>query len=304
MKLPFTLKQLRALKAVISKKNFTKAAEMLFISQPALSKQIRILEKQLGTKLVKRKDSKLTLTETGKVFVEYSERILSLCEESCRTVNDLEQGFRENLIIGINKNVSTFLILRLLIIFIKKYPYYNIQLHINSKKKIFNHIINKKLDVGLINGNIKYDGKKNFKILNILEDELVLFKNELYFPLKIKNSLFNVEELTKLNFVILNSNFSLYKHMMKNFLSYEVLNKNCFKFIIKLNSINSIRRSVQLGLGCTFVSLSLVNEKTSFKTIKINNFKVKTKLSALINVQNYDSNIIGFLKNSIIYYKN
>ena len=48
MILPFTLQQLRILKAVASEKSFTKAAETLFVSQPTLSKQIRILEKRLG----------------------------------------------------------------------------------------------------------------------------------------------------------------------------------------------------------------------------------------------------------------
>ena len=54
MKLPFTLKQLRILKAIASKKNFTKAAKMLFISQPTLSKQLQLLEYQLGICLINR----------------------------------------------------------------------------------------------------------------------------------------------------------------------------------------------------------------------------------------------------------
>ena len=74
--LPFTLQQLRILKAIAVEKNFTRAAEGLYISQPALSKQIKILEKNLDILLINRENNKISLTENGQVFLEYAERIL------------------------------------------------------------------------------------------------------------------------------------------------------------------------------------------------------------------------------------
>ena len=59
MMLPFTLQQLRILKAVASEKSFTRAAEILFVSQPTLSKQIKILESNLGIILLDRKNNKI-----------------------------------------------------------------------------------------------------------------------------------------------------------------------------------------------------------------------------------------------------
>ena len=56
MSLPFTLQQLRILKAVASEKSFTKAAEILFVSQPSLSKQIKTLEHRLGILLFNREN--------------------------------------------------------------------------------------------------------------------------------------------------------------------------------------------------------------------------------------------------------
>jgi DNA-binding transcriptional LysR family regulator len=66
--LPFTLQQLRILKAIATEKNFTKAAEVLYLSQPSLSKQIKTLEKNLDILLVNRENNKIFLTENGKVF--------------------------------------------------------------------------------------------------------------------------------------------------------------------------------------------------------------------------------------------
>ena len=69
MVLPFTLQQLRILKAVASEKSFTRAAEILFVSQPSLSKQIKILENRLGIILLNRENNTISLTEGGKVFL-------------------------------------------------------------------------------------------------------------------------------------------------------------------------------------------------------------------------------------------
>mgnify|MGYP000114125319 FL=1 len=90
MVLPFTLQQLRIFKAIASEKSFTQAAEILFVSQPSLSKQIKTLENRLGILLLNRTGNKIFLTEAGIVFLQYAERILALCEESCRALNDLK----------------------------------------------------------------------------------------------------------------------------------------------------------------------------------------------------------------------
>ena len=107
--LPFTLQQLRILKAVATEKNFTKAAETLYLSQPSLSKQIKKLEKNLDILLINRESNKISLTENGKVLLQYSERILALCEESCRALIDLKNGERGNLTVGASQTIGTYL---------------------------------------------------------------------------------------------------------------------------------------------------------------------------------------------------
>ena len=79
--LPFTLQQLRIFKAIATEQNFTKAAKALYLSQPSLSKQIKMLEKNLDVLLINREKNKISLTENGQVFLEYAERILALSEE-------------------------------------------------------------------------------------------------------------------------------------------------------------------------------------------------------------------------------
>ena len=105
--LPFTLQQLRILKAVANEKSFTKAANVLFLSQPYLSRQIKSLEKTLDVSLLDRNFQTINLTESGEIFLQYTERILALCEESCRALIDLKNGERGNLSVGARVLITT-----------------------------------------------------------------------------------------------------------------------------------------------------------------------------------------------------
>ena len=87
--LPFTLDQLKILHAISNEGSFKKAADKLYISQPAVSLQVQNLERQLDTPLFYRDKRKARLTETGQLLIKYCDRILSLCEETCRALDEL-----------------------------------------------------------------------------------------------------------------------------------------------------------------------------------------------------------------------
>ena len=75
--LPFTLDQLRILKAIAAQGSFKKAADLLYVTQPAVSLQIQNLEKQLEITIFDRGGRKALLTEAGRLLLEYCERILN-----------------------------------------------------------------------------------------------------------------------------------------------------------------------------------------------------------------------------------
>ena len=75
--LPFTLDQLRILRAIVSEGSFKKAADSLYVTQPAVSLQIQNLEKQLEVSLFDRGGRKAQLTEAGHLLLSYCDRILS-----------------------------------------------------------------------------------------------------------------------------------------------------------------------------------------------------------------------------------
>jgi len=174
MTLPFTLQQLRIIKAIASENSFTRAAEILFISQPSLSKQVKILENRLGILLINRESNKISLTEGGKLFLQYSERILALCEESCRALNDLKNGDRGSLTVGASQTIGTYLMPRVLALFAQHYPQINLKVQVDSTRFIAKNVVNRDIDIAVVGGDVPEELKKYLEIENFVEDELTL----------------------------------------------------------------------------------------------------------------------------------
>ena len=174
MTLPFTLQQLRILKAIAAEKSFTRAADILFVSQPSLSKQIKALENRLNISLINRENNTVSLTEAGKLFLDYAERILALCEESCRALNDLKTGDRGNLTVGASQTIGTYLMPRVLALFAQNYPQMNIKVQVDSTRIIAKNVMDKEIDIAVVGGNVPEELQKNLEIEDFVNDELIL----------------------------------------------------------------------------------------------------------------------------------
>lgn len=297
--LPFTLQQLRILKAIATEKNFTKAAAVLYLSQPSLSKQIRTLEKNLDTLLINRQRNKVSLTESGKVLLQYSNRILALCEESCRAVIDLKNGDRGNLTVGASQTIGTYLMPRILALFAQNYPQIDLRVQVNSTRIIAKKIINREMDIAVVGGEISDDLKKNLTIQSFVYDELSLIISKSH-PFAKKKQI-NKEDLYCLDFITLNSNSTI-KKFIDNILSQNQIETKQLKTILQLNSIEGIKTAVSLGLGAAFVSSSAIEKETKLKTIaiiKIKNIQINRKLSIISNPECYKSKAFEFFFNEL-----
>ena len=287
--LPFTLQQLRILKAVATEKNFTKAAEVLYLSQPSLSKQIKTLEKNLDILLINRENNKISLTENGKVFLQYSERILALCEESCRALIDLKNGDRGNLTVGASQTIGTYLMPRVLALFAQNYPQIDLKVQVNSTRLVANNVLNREIDIAVVGGDIPNELKKNLTIKDFVEDELSLIISKSH-PFAKKKKI-NKENLYYLNFITLNSNSTIRK-FIDNILIQNGIETKQLKIVMQFNSIEGIKTAVSLGLGAAFVSSSAIEKEIELKTIKIlkiENIRITRTLSIISNPDCYKS---------------
>ena len=172
--IPFTLDQLKILQTISLEGSFRKAAEKLYISQPAVSLQIQSLEKQLNVPIFYRDKRKARLTETGQLLLNYCERILSLCEETCRALDELQTLQSGVLTIGASQTTGTYLMPRLIGIFRHKYPQISIELQVHSTRQISWGVANGQIDLAVVGGELPTELNDSLDITSYAEDELAL----------------------------------------------------------------------------------------------------------------------------------
>ena len=302
--LPFTLQQIRILKAVATEKSFTKAAEILYLSQPYISKQMKKLEQNLDVILLNRNSNKLFLTENGQIFLQYSNRILALCEESCRALIDLKNGDRGNLTVGASQTIGTYVMPKILALFAQNYPQIDLNVQVNSTRLISKQIVNRQIDVAIVGGEVPKNLKRNLKVDFFVEDQLNLIVSKSH-PFAKKKQI-KKEDLYHLKFINLNSNSTI-RPFVDNILKQKNIDTNQLKTVMQLNSIEAIKTAVSLGLGAAFVSSSAIEKEMKLETleiIQIENIKITRSLSILSHSECYKSKAFNLFFNELSSLKN
>lgn len=287
--IPFTLDQLRILKAIASEGSFKKASERLYVSQPALSLQMQNLERQLNTPLFYRGRRRLQLTETGQLLLRYCGRILTLCEETCRALDDLQSLHGGTLIMGVSQTTGTYLMPRLLGLFRKRYPDVSVELQVHSTRRIAWSVANGQVDIAIIGGEIPPELKEILQVTAYAEDELALILPTSHPFSQLKS--IQKEDLYRLQFITLDPQSTIRK-VIDKVLNQNGIDSKRFKIEMELNSIEAIKNAVQSGLGAAFVSVSAISKELELDLLHwapIEKITIKRTLSIIINPNRYYS---------------
>ena len=116
------LRHLRDFVAVADELSFTRAAKKLHVAQPSLTQQIKLLEQELGVRLLNRIKGRVSLTEAGKVFLADSRRVIALSEDSVRAVQHFNRSETKQLKIGYVASLHYHLLPATLAAFQRAYP--------------------------------------------------------------------------------------------------------------------------------------------------------------------------------------
>ena len=287
--LPFTLDQLRILKAIASEGSFKKAAESLYISQPAVSLQVQNLEKQLSVPFFDRGNRKASFTEEGEVLLRYGIRILSLCDESCRAIEDLRCLNGGTLVIGASQTTGTYLMPRLIGLFRQKYPQIAVQLQVHSTRRISWSVANGQVNLAIIGGKVPPELDNILQITPYAEDELALILPKLH-PFS-KLEYIQKEDLYRLRFIALDTQSTIRK-VIDQVLKQNGIDSTRVKIEMELNSVEAIKNAVQSGLGAAFVSISAIAKELELgilQWVKIEDITIKRTLSIVVNPNRYRS---------------
>jgi len=144
------IRQLRIFKTVCEEGSITKAAEKLFMTQPAVSQTINDLEKDLNIQLFDRSARKIILNETGKLFLIKSEQLLKQYDELIENARFLEEN--ATLKIGSSITIANFILPQSLLKFEIDCSQTPVRVSIDNARNIENMVINNVIDIGLIEG--------------------------------------------------------------------------------------------------------------------------------------------------------
>lgn len=130
--------------------SFTKAGEQLFMTQPAVTFQIKQLEEQFNTRLFERSHGKIALTPAGQMVMSYAERILGLSEEMETRVADLTGAMGGPLLLGASLTIAEYILPRILGEFKAQHPHVHAHMTVGNSELIEMRVADHTLDLGLI----------------------------------------------------------------------------------------------------------------------------------------------------------
>lgn len=287
--IPFSLDQLRILKAIADEGSFKRAADSLFVSQPAISLQIQNLEKQLAVPLFDRGGRKAQLTEAGNLLLAYGEKIITLCQETCRAIEDLQNLQGGTLIVGASQTTGTYLLPRMIGLFHQKYPYVSVQLQVHSTRRTSWAVANGQVDLAIIGGEVPLELQDILEIIPYTEDELALIIPPNH-PLAEQETIAK-EDLYNLNYITLDSQSTIRK-VLDQVLTRCQINTSELKVEMELNSIEAIKNAVQSGLGASFVSVTAIEKELKMGILHrahIQGVEIQRTLSVIVNSNRYRS---------------
>jgi DNA-binding transcriptional LysR family regulator len=145
-------RRLQVFHAVAKHLSFTKAADALFMTQPAVTFQIRQLEEHFDMRLFDRAHGRISLTPAGQLALEYAERILALSSELDTRLKDMSGQVGGPLLIGASTTIAEFLLPQVLGEFKARYPAVVPRLLVANSEAVQGRIVERTLDLGFIEG--------------------------------------------------------------------------------------------------------------------------------------------------------
>src|SRR5277367_3066068 len=251
--------------------SFSRAAERLFRTQPAISLTIRKLEDDLGQPLFVRGARPVRMTDAGTLLREYAERLINLRDEVKKGLDELEGLKRGELSLGVNES-SIHALLPALAQFREKHPGVLVRVNRMSSRDIPHEVVNFRLDLGAVSF---VPREPQLQSTEILKDELTLVVPPKH-PLAKRKDV-DIEDLGKEAFIahIVESPFR------RKVIELFARHRTPLDMPMEMPTIESIKRFVQMGMGVAIVPRMCVTwelEHGWLKEVKIRQMNIPRHL--------------------------
>ncbi|HEX8284226.1 MAG TPA: LysR substrate-binding domain-containing protein [Pyrinomonadaceae bacterium] len=246
------MSQLEFFLQVIAEGSFSKAADAVGRTQPAVSIAIRRLEEEVGAPLFDRSQKTPTLTEAGAVIQDYARRILTLRDQARGTVSELRALRRGLVRVGANESTSLYLLPQVILAFRERHP--------EVKVEIYRHVSDR-LPREVLQGNVDFavlafePEDRDLESFCVLRDELALILNPAH-PLASRAEV-SIEELGGEPFLAHNVRTGSRNKVVEAFAEHHTP----LNITLELATVETIKRFVQLNVGLAFVPRMCVREE-------------------------------------------
>lgn len=235
------LNKLKTFYTVAQLNNFSRAAETLYLTQPAVSAQIKDLEYEYKTKLFDRNGRKIQLTETGEKLIPYVKKLLEIYDESHHALNLLKEAGEGSIKLGVSGLPGARLLPAIISRFNEKYPNVNFTIKEQKSAAILDSLKQKKFDLGIIVNSDQDMSNSNFVDTVLFKDKFIIGVSKDH-PLAVKDYI-EVEELIKLPLIVSQKDTvshqalnDLYNKLSLPFnVAYEIENKSMMKTMVEKN---------------------------------------------------------------------
>lgn len=269
--------KLRVFCAVAETKSFSKASELIHLTQPAVSLQIQAMEELYETRLFDRSGNSINLTPAGEILYKRAKEILALYAEAQHNISEITGAIKGSLSIGASSTIGNYLLPHIIAAFKKKVPQVNISLVVNNTKVITERLNAGEIDIALVEGDVS---KQRFSVETLLSDELVVIMSPAHHWTERRNV--PAIELTK-EPIIMREEGSGTRQIILKHLEEHGIKLDQLKIALVMGSTEAIKGAVEEGLGVSIVSAWAARKNlkqgpiksTTFKDLKFNrNFSI------------------------------
>ncbi|KGM96695.1 transcriptional regulator [Clostridium novyi A str. 4552] len=247
-------------------KNYTKTAEILNLTQPAVSQHIKFLEESYGIKFINKQGKNIFLTEEGEEFLAYAEEVNRQEKIICQKLKNkfsLERKYN----IGATLTIGGYVLPQVLGKFKESYPNIDIILNVFNTDIILEKILKDEIQLGLIEG--PFD-KSKFKHIKLKEDELVLAVSKDH---PFSNMEFvTLEEVINGKLILRECGSGTRKHFESEIKNRGYTPKD-LNVYMEVGSIDAIKALVEANLGYTIISKEAIKRECKLGVIKTINIK-------------------------------
>jgi DNA-binding transcriptional LysR family regulator len=260
--------------------SFRKTGEMLNLTQPAVSAQIKSLEEEYRSLLIDRTQP-VALTDSGKVFLEHALKIVRIVEELKQRLSDLEHTPQGHITLGTTTSIAIQILPRVLSYFQDQFPLIQTTIHSMPSSQIMTNVENGQIDIGIA---YLFDKNPSLETSVLYYDTFDLVVSSRHPLAQAKQT--TVEQLSSIPFIMLSPDTAGRQFADQIFKQHQIRPH----IIMELSSSEEVKRMVELNLGAAIISkMSIANELKlgTLQTIKVKELEISHPIGLVYKAGRY-----------------